>query len=395
MDRAYDYLIVGGGVSADAAARGIRTEDTDGSILIVSADVDAPYDRPPLSKGAWTDPDFTADQLPLKTAEETGAEVVTGEPVAEVHPVTHHVTTGSGRAIGYGELLLATGGTPRTLPGLPAGERVFAYRSADDYRRLRARVTPGTTVVVIGGGFIGTELAGSLSKVGATVTLVTPDPILAAKTLGPQLGAELGRRYGKALDLRTGRRVTAGTADDAGVGVTLDDGTQVHADLAVLGLGITPNQQLAADAGIGVNDGVEVDAQLRTSAPHVWAAGDVAEYPDAILGRRRVEHVDHAQHSGRQAGRNMAGAGETYGYTPFFWSDLLDDGYEAIGRIDASLEIVADWHEPLAEGILYYLRPDGVPLGVLTWNTYGHVDAARELLAAGEPLDRANLPTLG
>jgi NADPH-dependent 2,4-dienoyl-CoA reductase/sulfur reductase-like enzyme len=163
--------------------------------------------------------------------------------------------------------------------------------------------------------------------------------------------------------------------------VTLDDGRTVAADGVVVGAGLQIETDLARSAGLEVDDGVLVDDRLRTSDPHVWAAGDVAQYPDRLLGSRRVEHVDNATTMGRQAGRNLAGADEPYDHTPFFYSDLFELGYEAVGRLDASLETVEDWHaDDLGAGVVYYLD-GGRVAGVLLWNVWDATDRAREVIA--------------
>ncbi|WFR67874.1 FAD-dependent oxidoreductase [Curtobacterium flaccumfaciens] len=165
------------------------------------------------------------------------------------------------------------------------------------------------------------------------------------------------------VGLRLGRRVESGSESADGVTLTLDDGSTVEADAVVVGLGIEPRTQLAADAGLTVRDGIVVSSTLLTDDDSVFAAGDVAEYPDRILGTRRVEHVDNAQQQGRQAGRNLADADETYDHTPMFYSDVFDTGYEAVGQVSTGLRTVEDWQEPTVTGVVYYLDQDDVTRG--------------------------------
>jgi 3-phenylpropionate/trans-cinnamate dioxygenase ferredoxin reductase subunit len=387
------YLIVGGGMVADSAARGIRELDPDGSIGIISEDVDRPYARPALSKKLWTDPDFSWDEKVDLHTEETGATFVLGTRVQSIDRSAKTVTTDDGSTFGYERLLLATGGHPRDLPGLVPSERVLSYRSAADYRTLRRHADAGAHVVVVGGSYIGTEIAAGLVQNGARVTLVTPDDVLGGHMFPAGLAAAFQQRFVDAgVEVRTGRRVEAGEETTTGVTLTLDDGATITADAAVAGLGIEPATQLAADAGLAVDDGITVSTTLATDDPDVFAAGDVASYPDRLLGTRRVEHVDNAQQQGRQAGRNLAGADEPYEHTPMFYSNVFDLGYEAVGVVSSSLRTVEDWAEPNVTGVVYHLDDDDLVAGVLLWNVSGKTDEARKVLAEAHALTPDLLP---
>lgn len=391
MTDRFDALIIGGGMTADAAAKGFREVDVDGSIAILSEDVDAPYARPALSKKLWTDPDFDWSGAELDTAGETGAEVRLSTRVVAIDPVAHEVTTVDGERIGYGRLLLATGGHP-SAPGFEESERVLLYRSAADYRRLRAIADGRGHVVVVGGGYIGQEIAAALVQEGVRVTLVLPDAVVGGAVFPAALARTVDAMFRDAgVELVTGARATGGREADGGVTVDLEDGTTLRADAVVVGLGIVPATDLAEDAGIEVGDGVIVDERLRTSADDVLAAGDVASYPDRILGRRRIEHVDNAQQQGRTAGRNLAGADEAYEHTPFYYSVLFGNRYEAVGTLDASLQTVERWLDGGREGVVYYLDDDGHPVGVLNWNLEDRLDEARSVLASNPPLTAEQL----
>lgn len=397
MSTAYDYVIIGGGAAADAAAGGIRERDSTGSIGIFTAEADQPYDRPPLSKDLWKTDEPDLSGTSYQTAQKTGAQIRTRTRASGLDTASRTVHLQDGDAVRYSNLLIATGGTPRTLPGLPAGPRVVYFRTAEDYRALAALRGTGASALVVGGGFIASEIAAGLSLTGFHVTLLVPGRAVGAGVFPPDLAAAVSEDYRRrGVDLRTGHRVVGGSASEASVTLRLDDDTSLSADVAVLGLGIVPATQWLADSGIALerDGGVRANAQLLTSAAHVWAAGDVVSYPDALFGRRRVEHVDHAQNSGAQAGRNMAGAAQGYTYTPFFWSDLFDNGYEAIGDTDSRLHVVVRWTKPLAEGVLYYVDQAGLPRGVLTWNTYDHMDAARALVKSATPIDADQPPAL-
>ncbi|WP_448059671.1 NAD(P)/FAD-dependent oxidoreductase [Cellulomonas hominis] len=383
----YDYLIVGAGMAGDAAARGIRELDAAGTIALVGREPTAPVDRPALTKQLWNDPDFTFDRVWLHTAEDTGAEMILGTSVTALDLAARTVTTDTGLTLGYGKLLLATSGHPTPLDVEESG-RVLYYRTVRDYERLRDLAGAGRHVVVVGGGFIGTEIAAALVRHDTRVTLLFGQDTLTGATFPAGLAAHVDQMYTAAgVELLRGRRLAHGTTEDGLVRLELDDGQELTADAVVVGAGLTIETGLAERAGLTVADGIVVDDHLRTSDPHVWAAGDVAQYPDRILGRRRVEHVDNAGASGRQAGRNLAGADEPYDHTPFFYSDLFDAGYEAVGRLDASLRTVEDWQhgngDPYEAGVVYYLDDgdDGGVAGVLLWNVWDSTDRAREVIA--------------
>jgi 3-phenylpropionate/trans-cinnamate dioxygenase ferredoxin reductase subunit len=377
----YDYVIIGAGVAAAKAVEGIRDVDGSGSLLVLGAEPDPPVYRPVLTKDLWLKDGAALEDDILLDGTADGVELRTGVEVTAVDTAAHTVTLADGSEVGYGRLLLATGAEPRTL-GLSTGPRVLAYRTAADYRQLRDLLGPDTHAVVVGGGYIGAEMAAALVQNDVKVTMVLPEDLVQQR-LFPE---RLARRITTAL-ADHGVEVVHGMLDggksrDDGVTVQLEDGTSIDADLAVVGVGVVPRTALAEAGGLTVDDGIVVDAAMRTSAEDVYAAGDVASYPDVRLGRRRVEHVDHAEKSGELAGRAMAGADATYDQTPFFWSDLFDDGYEAIGDLDTRLEVVEDWQgddEPTDRGVVYYLD-EGRVRGVLLWNVWDSVDDARALI---------------
>ncbi|BDI23266.1 NAD(P)/FAD-dependent oxidoreductase [Herbiconiux sp. L3-i23] len=363
----YDYLIVGGGMVAAGAVHGIRERDQVGTVGVISADVDPPYTRPALSKKLWTDDEFGRDQVPLDL-DNTAVDLVLETVVTSIDPGAHTVTTAAGDSHEYGRLLVATGGTPRELDGLPASDRVFYFRSFDDYRHLRTLAADAPHVAVVGGGYIGSELAAALVQNGCRVTLVTPDEVLGASTFPAELAARYERLFTDAgVELRRGTRVESGSESADGVRLDLGNAGSLDVDAVVVGLGIDPVTGILEEAGIETDDGVIVDARLSTSAADVFAAGDIASYPDRILGRRRVEHVDNANEQGPVVGRIMAGSNETYDHTPYYYSAVFGERYEAVGTIDGSLTVRERWSENGTRGVVYYL--DGADLvGVLLWN---------------------------
>lgn len=388
----FDHLIVGGGMVADTAARGIREIDADGSIGILSDDVDAPYTRPALSKKLWTDEEFTWDKVPLGTADDTGADIRLRTRVTAIRPEEREVDA-DGQTFSYGTLLLATGGKPVALPieDRSNGERALTFRTAEDYRRLRSLADEVDRIAVVGGGYIGSELAAALVQNGVDTVLIHTGAVLGDAVFPAALAERFEKLFRDAgVEIVAGSKVAGGDADATGARLELENGDVVRADAVVSGLGIEVATDLAEGAGLTVDDGIVVDAQLRTSTDGVWAAGDVASYPDRILGRRRVEHVDNANEQGRAAGRNLAGAAEPYTHTPYYYSAVFGIRYEAVGTLDAALDTVEDWIDP-ERGVVYYLDDDRV-VGVLLWNVEDARDAARKVLAEADRLSRDDLP---
>lgn len=382
----YDYLIVGGGMTADAAVRGIREADASGTIGLISAEPHPPYNRPPLSKALWKgEPEASI----WRGTETAGAVLHLGRRATAVDPAARRVTDDRGDEHVYRALLLATGGAPRRLSG--SGEVIY-FRTYDDYRRLRALADRKSRCVVVGGGFIGSEIAAALRLVGCEVEMLVPEQGLAARVFPADLSRHLVDYYrGKGVAMRMGDGV-AGIESRAGQTVIRTSaGNELAADVVVAGLGIQPGVELAERAGLKVENGITVDQMLRTSDPNIYAAGDVANFPSVALGvRTRVEHEDAANTMGAAAGRAMAGRGAPYSHVPFFYSDLFELGYEAVGELDARLETVIDWKEPFREGVVYYLKEARVR-GVLLWNTWGQVEQARALIAAPGPFRAADL----
>ena len=374
----FRYVIVGGGMAAAAAVQGIRSRDGDGEIALFSADRYPPYSRPPLSKGLWRGKRLETiwryqDPEGLRLAEHLGVRV------AEIRPEEHLIRLADDRAFGYERLLLATGGEPRRLPGDPPG--VTYLRDLDDYLRIfRAK---GARGVVLGGGFVGAEMACALRLAEKEVEVVVPEAGLLAAVLPADLSRAVTEDYrSRGVKVHAGTSVEQVEERRGLLAVQLSGGGAVEADFAVAGLGIRPRTELAERAGIEVQDGIVVDRYGRTSAPDVYAAGDAARIPVAALGQSiRVEHEDNAVQRGRLTGANMAGAKTAMDEAPFFYSDLFDLGFEAVGILDSRLETHADWAEPYRRGVVYYLD-GGRVCGVLNWNVWGQVPAARALLGS-------------
>ena len=381
------YLIIGGGMTGAAAATGIRELDSDGGITLISAENAPPYDRPPLSKKLWNGK-RTLEQILAPLPDDVVLRL--GRRVVAVDPDRRRVTDDSGTVYTYDRLLLATGGAPRRLPF--GGDSVNYYRTVEDYRSLRAEAGRGATFVVIGGGFIGSEVAAVLREQGCAVTMVFPEGGITDRLFPAGMPAfvnEMYRRRG--VEVLNGENVVGIETGDGGAVVVTGSGRRLNADRVVAGIGIVPSVKLANEMGLAVENGILVDDFLHASRPDIFAAGDVANYPDAILGiRRRVEHADAARAMGLLAGRNMAGAAEPYRYLPMFYSDLFDLGYEAVGLCDNRLDMVEDWQEKYRRGVVYYLK-NGRVCGVLLVDVWEKVDEARRLIESEREVTPENL----
>jgi 3-phenylpropionate/trans-cinnamate dioxygenase ferredoxin reductase subunit len=381
------YLIVGGGMTADAAVSGIRELDSEGSIGILSMEGDKPYNRPPLTKALWKGEPLESI---WRGTEKKSVELHLGRRAASLDVSQKRVVDDQRNVFTFGKLLLATGGRPRRLPF--GDDRIIYYRTVSDYRRLRALTEKDKRFVIIGNGFIGSEIAAALAMNGKEVVMVFPGDGICHRIFPRELSQFVTGYYReKGVEILAGESVTGLEARHAQHFLKLASGREVLAAGIVAGIGIEPNIELAQAAGLKAEYGIVVNEFLQTTAPDIYAAGDSAAFFNPALGRRlRVEHEDNANTMGRFAGRNMAGKSEPYHHLPFFYSDLFDLGYEAVGELDARLETVADWKTLFREGVIYYLR-DGRVRGVLLWNVWGKVDAARSLISEPGPFQPRDL----
>jgi len=371
----YKYLIIGGGLAADAATRGIRELDTEGSIGILSMEPDPPYMRPNLSKGLWKGRPI--EKIWRKT-EERG-ELILGHKVIALDPEKKTVQDDKGDEYTYDKLLLATGGAPIHLP-IEKGDIIY-FRDFQDYQHLRKLADEREHFVVIGGGFIGSEMAAALTMVGKKVTMIFLEEAIGSLVFPSDLAHFLNEYYqGKGVDVITSDSVASVTKEGERFIVRTGSGRAIETDGVVAGIGLRPNVELAEAAGIKIDNGIVVNEKLETSLADIYAAGDVVNFFHTGLGKRtRVEHEDNAIFMGKLAGRNMAGASETYTRIPMFYSDLFEFGYEAVGETHSKMETVPDWQEPFQKGVIYYLE-EGRVRGVMLWNVWKQVDNARALM---------------
>lgn len=373
MER-YTYLIIGGGMAGERAAESARKVDAVGTIALVAGEPHLPYDRPPLSKGYLTGKEGLEKVYlrPESFYAENRIAVLRGVRAAHLDPSARRVTLADGRVLGYEKLLLATGGVARRL-AIPGAELagVFALRTLDDSESIRAAAARGGHALVVGGSFIGSEAAAALAGLGLEVTLVFPGERLLEKVLPGETAAWLHGRYREhGVRLLPGRRPMrlegAGRVQRA----FLDDGMVLACDLVVAGVGIDLATELARQAGLALGErgAVLVDETLRTSDPHIYAAGDIAAWPDPTSGKRlRVEHWDVARQQGLRAGRNMAGESKPYTAVPYFYSDLFETALEAWGDLSAWEKVVVRGRPQSGRFYLFYFA-QGRLCGILVGN---------------------------
>jgi 3-phenylpropionate/trans-cinnamate dioxygenase ferredoxin reductase component len=383
-EKFFKYVIVGGGVAGASAVAGIRDIDASSAILLICSEPHLPYHRPPLSKGLWLGKKSVNDIFvnPETYYETNKVALVNGNPAERLDARNKTVTCASGTEYSYGSLLIATGGTPRTFSGGQAG--INYYRYLDDYVSLRKELVAGKSVVIAGGGFIGSEMAAVLSACGVGVTMVVPERYLCASVFPVSLGTAVLARFARA-----GIRILT---EDKPLGFDMTGtrpvtrtvrGETIVSDCIIAGIGLMPSSEIAEKAGLLCDNGIVVNERLQTSAPDVYAAGDVARFPyHALSSLMRMEHWDNAVSQGRLAGRNMAGAQEAYGHMPYFFSDLFEYGYEAVGDVSPSSDTIEDWQKEHEKGVIYYVKNNRC-VGVLLFNVWDKCDAARAIIRAG------------
>jgi 3-phenylpropionate/trans-cinnamate dioxygenase ferredoxin reductase subunit len=351
-------VIIGAGECGTRAALALRQAGYDGAVTLIGAEPHAPYERPPLSKDAITAEAPAAKAIGgAERLAEAGIDFRPSRSALGIDRTARRVLL-EGETIPYERLLLATGARPRPLP-LPGadGPTVVTLRTLDDAARIRAALGPGRHLAVIGGGFIGLELAASARKLGAEVTVIEALPRLLTRGVPAEVAQVLYERHiAEGVSFHFGARLTAITA----AGVVLADDTVIRADLVVVGIGALPNTELAVAAGLAIDNGIAVDATLATSDPDIFAAGDCCSFPQPLYDDRRVrlESWRSAQEQGTLAARNMLGSAEPVSGVPWFWSDQHDLSLQIAGLAEGAVTHV---HRALKDGafVLFHLGPDG------------------------------------
>jgi 3-phenylpropionate/trans-cinnamate dioxygenase ferredoxin reductase subunit len=389
-------VVVGGGLAGAKAAETLRAEGFGGRVVVVAEEAERPYERPPLSK-EYLNGGKERDAIHVHDADwyaEHDVELRTGVRAVALDPAAREVELDGGERLRYRALLLATGATPRRLP-LPGGDLdgVAYLRTAADSDALKAALAPGDrAVVVVGAGWIGLEVAAAARTYGNAVTVVEPQPQPLRAVLGEQIGAvfaRLHRDHGVDLRLSTGVRELRG--DGGRVRAVVTDAGEVPADLVVVGVGVVPRTELAEAAGLEVANGVVVDASLRTSAPDVHAAGDIASWPHPRYGRRiRVEHWANALNGGPAAARAMLGQEVTYDRLPYFFTDQYELGMEYSGLSGGDATVVCRGDTDGGEFLAFWLA-DGRVQAAMNVNVWDVTDDLQALVRADRPVDPARL----
>jgi len=397
MSEPRTVAVVGAGLAGAKAVEALRTEGYDGRLVLFGDEPHRPYERPPLSKGylQGNDERDTVFVHPENWYGEHDVDLRLGTEVTGLDRHAHELMTAGGQPVRYDRLLLATGASPRHLR-LPHADLpgVHYLRNLDDSDALRAAFRPGANVVVIGAGWIGLETAAAARTAGATVTVLESAELPLLRVLGPQMAqvfAGLHRENG--VDLRLGVEVAGLRGDGSTVtGVELRDGAVIDADAVVVGIGVAPNVDLARSAGLDVDNGVLVDASLRTSDPHVFAAGDIANAEHPVLRRRiRVEHWANALHQPEVAAQSILGKDAVYDRLPYFFTDQYDLGMEYVGYATADDDVVVRGDLESREFVALWVR-DGRVVAGMNVNVWDVTDRIRDVILAGEPADAFELP---
>ncbi len=394
MTQPTTYVVVGGGLAGAKAVEAIRGGDPEGTVTLVAGESRRPYERPELSKGVIGGQKAPEDLYVHDEGwyGENGVDLVLGTQATAIDRAASTVALSDGRSLPYDRLLLATGATPRRLnvPGadLPG---VHYLRTAEDSAALVDAIAAGSSLVVVGAGWIGLEVAAGARQKGLEVTVVEPQPAPLYAVMGEEVGelwANLHRSHG--VDVRTGLQVNAiQESDGRAGGVVLDNGQVLSADFVLVGVGATPNLELAEQAGLAVQGGVHVDTHLRTTDPKIWAAGDIALAENAWAGRAlRVEHWANAKNQGAFAGRSMTGATDEWADPPYFFTDQYDAGMEYWGWADPRVDSVVLRGRP-ADGayVAAWLSTDGTVDAAMHVNLWDDADAVKALVQGKVRLD--------
>lgn len=372
----YKYIIAGAGMASAAAINAIRKIDNDCTIGVIGDENFVPYKRPYLSKDLWKGKPLDSAWIKI---DHKAVDFMLGRKVKELRPESKTIIDDQGNIFTFDKLLIATGGTPKELPF--GGDNIIYYRNMADYQLLSTITERFENFVVIGGGFIGSEIAAALALNGKTVTMIFPEDNICSRMFPADLSNFLTNYYRKKNVKVLNNDTPIDVKDNK---VFTKKGLEIPVDGIIAGIGINLNTDFAEAAGLKIDNGIVVDEYCCTSHPDIYAAGDVANFHNPELDKRiRVEHEDNANTMGAFAGRAMAGKPELYTHLPYFYSDLFDLGYEAVGETDSQMDIYEDWTEEFKKGVIYYLKA-GKVRGVILWNIWEKIDCARFVISSSE-----------
>lgn len=379
----YKYLIIGGGMASFAAIKGIRSIDKDSGIGVINEEEFDYYKRPWLSKKLWNDKPL--DEVWLRVNSEN-IDFFNKKSVVKVDPGEKIITDNFNDLYSYEKLLIASGGSPKKLPGFEKSKDIIYFRNLDDYFRLKEIAQEGKRIVVIGGSFIGSEIAAALTLKKCDVTMIFPETGLCSKIFPSDLSSFLNDYYEQkgVKIINKDEVINCKYMDINNYILTTKNKKIIEADAVVLGIGIKPNIDFLKDANLNMddNEGIRVNKYLITNNPSIYAAGDVSSfYYSQISKYIRFEHEDNALSMGEIAGKNMAGNDNLeYDHFPFFYSDLFDLGYEAIGDLNSEYDIITKWEEEFKKGRLFYLKDNKIR-GILLWNVWDEVEKAGKFIS--------------
>lgn len=392
------FVIVGAGECGARAAFALREKGFDGDITLIGAEPLAPYERPPLSKQALVETIEPKFVTTLEQYREQSIDLRLNATVAAIEPADKTVKLADGQALGYDKLLLATGASPRAFPGVGgAAKRIRMLRTHADAMSLRSALHPGRHIAIIGGGFIGLELAATARKLGADATVIEGLPRVLKRGVPEEIAEVIGERHRlEGVDIRCGQAIEAVREEADGATVHLADGEVISADLVLIGIGASPNIALAEAAGLAIDNGIAVNERLETSAADIYAAGDCCSFPLALYDGRRVrlESWRNAQDQANLAAANMLGEAAEISAVPWFWSDQYDLTLQIAGLADGAASHV---RRDLGDGafILFHLDVSGRLLaasGIGRGNAVARdIRLAEMLIAARAHPDRSAL----
>jgi len=389
------FVVIGAGQAGGWTAKTLRDEGFEGRIIMVGEENFPPHERPPLSKEVLLG-DAEKDTCllwPKDTLDEANIEMRLGVRVTEVTPDAHTITLDDGETVSWDKLMIATGGRATALPVDGADlEGVFTLRTIDDAEAIRAKLTSDATVLVIGAGWIGLEVAAAARKRGATAIVVELADRVCARALTPEMSQwihDLHVRNG--VDIRCGVSFDHFEGDGGLRRAIMADGSVIDCDIAVVGIGLTPNVELAAAAGLDVDNGIVVDERGQTSHPDIYAAGDNANHPNSLLGRRiRLESWENAQNQAICAAKAMLGGEDTYAEIPWFWSDQFDANIQMMGLPEDWNETVVRGDRDAGEFVEFYLK-DGKLEGAAAINNPRDLRFTRRMMMSDKTFNASDL----